>query len=54
MDAAWVRWLERARGDAFGAINDRIRDAARIPQDRDLDPERMRAMCLAALGEMLE
>lgn len=54
MDAAWVRRLERARGDAFGAINDRIRDAARIPQDRDLDPERMRAMCLAALGEMLE
>lgn len=54
MDAAWVRRLERTRDDAFGTTNDRIRDAARIPQDRDLDPERMRAMCLAALGEMLE
>lgn len=54
MDVAWVRRLERARDDAFGVTNDRIRDAARIPQDRDLDPERMRAMCLAALGEMLE
>ena len=54
MDAAWVRRLERALDDAFGTTNDRIRDAARIPQDRDLDPERMRAMCLEALGEMLE
>lgn len=54
MDPAWVRRLQRARDDAFGAPNDRIRDAARIPQDRDLDPERMRAMCLEALREMLE
>ena len=54
MDPAWVRRLERTPDDVFGITNDRIRDAARIPQDRDLDPERMRAMCLAALGEMLE
>lgn len=54
MDAAWVRRLGRARDDAFEITNDRIRDAARIPQDRDLDPERMRALCLAALGEMLD
>lgn len=53
MEAAWVHRLERARDDAFRVTNDRIRDAARIPQNRDLDPERMRAMCLAALGEML-
>lgn len=54
MDPAWARRLQRARASAFGAPNDRIRDAARIPQDRDLDPERMRAMCLAALSEMLD
>jgi len=54
MDSAWVRRLMQARVDVFGNLNDRIRDAARIPQDRDLDPERMRAMCLAALGEILE
>ncbi|MBJ6982001.1 GSU2403 family nucleotidyltransferase fold protein [Luteimonas sp. MC1572] len=54
MDAAWVTRVLRARDDMFGVLNDRIRDAARIPQDRDLDPERMRAMCLEALGEMLE
>lgn len=54
MDRAWERRMLRARDDAFDASNDRIRDAARIPEDRDLDPERMRAMCLEALGEMLE
>lgn len=54
MDAAWAARVLRARDDLFGALTDRIRDAARIPQDRDLDPERMRAMCLEALGEMLE
>jgi len=25
-----------------------------MPQDRELDPERMRAMCRAALGEIFE
>lgn len=54
MDPGWVRRLVQARTDVFGALDDRIRDAARIPQDRDLDPERMRAMCLEALGEILE
>lgn len=54
MDPAWVRRLLQARTDVFGTLNDRIRDAARISQDRELDPERMRAMCLEALGEILE
>lgn len=54
MDPAWVRRVLQAMTDVFGTLNDRIRDAARIPQDRDLDPERMRAMCLEALGEILE
>lgn len=38
----------------FGRLDDRIRDAAAIPADRSLEPERMRQMCLLALGEMLE
>lgn len=38
----------------FGRLDDRIRDAAVIPADRSLDPERMRQMCLLALGEILE
>lgn len=50
----WLRELDRIRNMVFGELNDRIRDAARIPQDRDVDPERMRAMCFAALGEILE
>lgn len=54
MNPAWVRKVARLRDALFGTTNDRIRDAARIPQDRELDPERMRAMCLAALGETLE
>ena len=48
-----VRSILKSMDDIFGTVTDRIRDAAAIPQDRDLDPERMRAMCHAALGEIL-
>lgn len=54
MHEKWVRKLGQTIEAVFGKSNDKIRDAAAIPQDRDLDPERMRAMCHAALGEMLE
>lgn len=54
MHEKWARKLQQTIEAAFGELNDEIRNAAAIPQDRDLDPERMRAMCLAALGEMLE
>ena len=54
MHEKWVRKLGQTIETVFGTLNDRIRDAAAIPQDRDLDPERMRSMCHAALGEMLE
>lgn len=50
----WTRELMRTRDQLFGGVNDSLRDAAQMPQDRELDPERMRAMCHAALGEMLE
>lgn len=54
VDPGWVRRLSAAREEAFGTLSDTLRDAARIPQDRDLDPERMRAMCLAVLGEIFD
>lgn len=51
--ARWVQKTLRAKDELFGRLNDRIRDAALIPQDRDIDPERMRLLCLSALGEIL-
>jgi hypothetical protein len=53
MPHKWVQHLMRAKDETFGQLNDRIRDAAVIPQDRELDPDRMRAMCQAVLEEML-
>ncbi|HEY9133670.1 MAG TPA: GSU2403 family nucleotidyltransferase fold protein [Dyella sp.] len=54
MHEKWVQRALQAKDALFGALNDRIRDAAAIPLDRDLDPERMRAMCDAALDEVLK
>ena len=48
------RELVQAIDIIFGRLDDRIRDAAAIPADRGLDPERMRQMCRMALGDMLE
>ena len=48
------RGLLQAIDTIFGRLDDRIRDAAAIPADRELDPERMRQMCRMALGDMLE
>lgn len=53
MHRNWVRNLMQARDDMFGQLNDRIRDAAAMPSGRELDPVRMRAMCLAALETVL-
>lgn len=50
----WLRALENVRRDMFGELNDRIRDAAAIPVDRNLDPGRMRSLCIAALQEILD
>ena len=36
----------------FGVFG--VRDAAAIPQDRHVDPERLRQMCAAALGQVLD
>lgn len=48
------RTLLQATDTIFGRLDDRIRNAAAIPADRRLDPERMRQMCRMALGDMLE
>ncbi|MBK6436529.1 MAG: hypothetical protein IPF83_12120 [Rhodanobacteraceae bacterium] len=53
LHAKWLDDLPRTRERVFGNLTDALRDAAQIPQDRELDPERMRAMCFAALREML-
>ncbi len=50
----WIEDVFRTRDRVFGVMNDPLRDAAQMPQDRALGPERMRAMCFAALGEMLD
>jgi len=39
--------------EMFSTITDTLRNAALIPQDRTLSPERMQAFCEAALEEML-
>jgi hypothetical protein len=40
--------------DLFRDVTDTIRDAARIPQDRQLTPERVRALCEYGLNEILQ
>lgn len=40
--------------ELFRAVTDTIRDAARIPQDRQLTPDRVRAACEYGLKEILQ
>lgn len=54
LNEGWKATITKTISALFGKANDRIRDAAAIPQDRGLDPERMRLMCRAALQEILE
>jgi Nucleotidyltransferase len=39
--------------ESFASVTDVLREAARIPQDRTLSPERMRAVCEMALAQVL-
>jgi len=48
------RALAQSIDAIFGQLGDRIRDAAAIPADRQLDPERVRLVCLQALKEILQ
>ena len=47
-----ARTVERIQGELFGSISDVIRNAARIPQDRVVTPERMQAVCSFGLQEI--
>lgn len=40
-------------GKAFASVTDVIREAVRIPQDRSISPERLRAVCALALSQLL-
>lgn len=40
-------------GESFSSVTEVIRDAARIPQDRTLSPERLQAACQLALAQVL-
>lgn len=44
--------VERLCQDRFGAVNDAIRTAARIPPDRSLTPDRVRALCAYGLEQI--
>lgn len=44
--------VERLQRDQFGAVTDVIRNAARIPQDRSLTPDRLQAACAYGLREI--
>ncbi|MEK6210908.1 MAG: GSU2403 family nucleotidyltransferase fold protein [Pseudomonadota bacterium] len=46
------RVIELSR-ETFSSVTDILRDAARIPQDRTLSPERLRAACQLALEQVL-
>ena len=47
-----ARDVERLWREQFGAVSNVIRNAARIPQDRTLAPERMQAACAYGLEEI--
>lgn len=47
-----VRDIRESADQCFSAVTDIIRDAARIPADRQLAPERFQQLCQAALTEI--
>jgi hypothetical protein len=48
-----ARHLQQLQQEQFGAVTDVIRDAAQIPQDRTLTPERLQTACAYGLNEIL-
>ena len=50
---AWARKVEDIARELFAGVTDTIRDAARIPQDRQLTPENLQRACAYGLGEIL-
>jgi hypothetical protein len=53
LGAKTARHVVELAEQSFAAVTDVIREAASIPQDRRITPDRMRAACQLALAEML-
>jgi hypothetical protein len=53
MSPKTARRAARIGKELFSEVTDTIREAARIPQDRQLLPDRIRAACLYGLDEVL-
>ncbi len=54
LPAKFARSVTMSAADTFADVSDVIRDAARIPQDRTLSPERLRATCQLALSVIFQ
>lgn len=54
MPAKTAKAIATTASALFREVTDTIRDAARIPQDRQLAPDRIRAACGYGLAEILE
>jgi Nucleotidyltransferase len=53
LPAKTARQVVELSRESFSSVTDVIRNAARIPQDRTLSPERLRAACQLALAQVL-
>lgn len=53
LDAGAVKTVVQECTESFDTVTDAIRDAARIPQDRRVDPEELRATCQYAFRQIL-
>lgn len=53
LEAGTVKTVVQECGESFNTVTDAIRDAARIPQDRRVDPEELRATCQYAFRQIL-
>jgi Nucleotidyltransferase len=53
LEAGAVKTVVQECGDSFNTVTDAIRDAARIPQDRRVDPEELRATCQYTFRQIL-
>jgi hypothetical protein len=54
LDEGVYKTITQECSESFNSVTDTIRDAARIPQDRKVDPEEMRATCQYAFQQILE
>ena len=53
LDTGAVKTVAQECAESFDTVTDAIRDAARIPQDRRVDPEELRATCQYAFQQIL-